>query len=180
MRRHYGAPVTRRRVFILLVLRQLLLPCYMGSFQDFCDRMMEQLKEPAECAWSLGPSCLFECVCKLMSLVFLHVVVWSCLRHIWGQISFCPMMTLWFWLTLLEGNRRVKKNANSNFATFSGHVFALSVSPYFPKFHYGSPKHANAKAFQSSISPTEMDWYPQGMGEGTWNTSYSASFCMWV
>jgi hypothetical protein len=25
-----------------------------------------------------------------------------------------------------------------------------------------------------------MDWYPQGMGEGTWNTSYSASFCMWV
>jgi hypothetical protein len=25
-----------------------------------------------------------------------------------------------------------------------------------------------------------MDWYPQGMGEGTWNTCYSASFCMWV
>ena len=53
-RLQHGSPITRRRVFIILVRRELMLENAKKDFQEFCDKIKEMMRTSCEIHWSLG------------------------------------------------------------------------------------------------------------------------------
>lgn len=54
LRLQHGAHVTRRRIFIILTLKSLMLDSTKGRLQDFCNKMKDQLRIDPQTHWLLG------------------------------------------------------------------------------------------------------------------------------
>lgn len=81
LRVHHGAPITRRRVFIVLVLREIMLEEVKPAFQTFCEKIRDLLRFGGEAHWSLDAnfvanSCKFM-VHSLSQLSTVFVFFWA-------------------------------------------------------------------------------------------------------
>lgn len=54
LRCDYGAPVTRNRLYIILVRKSLLVPDAKRNFQDFATGVADKLKHQSPISWILG------------------------------------------------------------------------------------------------------------------------------
>ena len=54
LRKEFGHPVNRKRLYILLVRDELMVGAAKSDFASFCEKILEQLRCPPDVCWCLG------------------------------------------------------------------------------------------------------------------------------
>lgn len=170
MRLDHGSPITRRRVFIILILKEIMDQSVRGHLQDFCEATRERLRILLDLHWPLGTS-------SLKFVDFVKLTVLNLIAHFHHPIHTVPGRTF-SWTTGARLFRTIsKQNNNWGKKTWlvQGH---LALPNKLHQFWYTFLKQSRSEAGDDNVPSVPFQSAAQAASKECWSKVEAAAHSM--